>query len=394
MKDFEAISLMEPLLVNDGERRLEDLAFELIHKSSLLAGQLNPTLRNSIGNLVRSMNCYYSNFIEGHNTHPRDIDKALAKEFSSDKKRRSLQQEALAHIEVQRLIDFADKEINPVSIEYIKWLHFEFCSRLPDDLLMVENPDTKAKIKVTPGEFRESYVQVGRHIPPSASAVENFMLRFSKAYDPSHLSKLKRILAVPCSHHRLLWIHPFYDGNGRVTRLISHAYFKQIGIGNSLWSVSRGLARNARRYKELLMQADEPRQGDLDGRGNLSLKALTAFCEFFLECCIDQVEYMGSLIEPKNLLNRIEIYVEEEVRAGRLLNGSFSLLREAFLAGSFERGKAPEITGYKDRQARSVLSKLIDSKLLISDSDKGAVRLNFPIDVVERWFPKLYPDLI
>lgn len=394
MTQLEPVSLMEPLIIEDGKHKLEDLAFELTHKASNLAGQLNPIVRSSIGNLVRSMNCYYSNFIEGHNTHPKDIDKALAKEFSSDEKKRSLQQEALAHIEVQRLIDFSDEPFNPVSLEYIKWLHYEFCSRLPDDLLWVENPDTGKKIKIVPGELRDSYVQVGQHIPPSAGAINSFILRFSKAYEPQALSRFKQILAVPCSHHRLLWIHPFYDGNGRVTRLLSHAYFKRIGIGNSLWSISRGLARNANRYKELLMQADEPRQGDLDGRGNLSMKALEAFCEFFLESCIDQVDYMSSLIEAHNLLSRIEIYVEEEIRAGRLLNGSFALLREAFMAGSYERGKATLITGYKDRQARSVLAKLIAAKLLISDSDKGPVRLNFPVEVVERWFPRLYPDLM
>ena len=394
MKDLEPISLMEPLLVEDSENKLEDLAFELTHKASILAGQLNPIVRNSIGNLVRSMNCYYSNFIEGHNTHPKDIDKALAKEFSSNYQKRSLQQEALAHIEVQKLIDFNEKDINPVSLDYIKWLHYEFCSRLPDELKWVENPDTGQKIQIIPGEYRQSCVKVGLHIPPSAEYVGKFLLRFSQVYSPHTLSRYKQILAIPCSHHRLLWIHPFYDGNGRVTRLLSHAYFKHIGIGNSLWSISRGLARNVIKYKDLLMQADEPRQGDLDGRGNLSSKTLKNFCNFFLECCIDQVDYMSLLIEPKNLLSRIEIYVEEEIKLGRLLNGSFPLLREAFMNGTFERGKATMITGYKDRQARSVLAKLISAKLLISDSEKGPVRLNFPIEVVERWFPRLYPDML
>lgn len=393
MKNYEPVSLMEPLLVEDGNRKLEDLAFELTHKASTLAGQLHPLVRTSIGNLVRSMNCYYSNFIEGHNTHPKDIDRALAKEFSSDSEKRSLQEEALAHIEVQKLIDYSEEPINPASLDYIKWLHYEFCRRLPDSLSWVQNPDTGKRIKIVPGALRDGYVQVGRHIPPSAEAINSFLVRFSQAYEPNTLSRLKQILAVPCSHHRLLWIHPFYDANGRVTRLLSHAFFKQIGIGNSLWSISRGLARNANRYKELLMKADQPRQGDLDGRGNLSLKTLNEFCEFFLECCIDQIDYMSSLIEAKNLLNRIEIYIEEEIRAGKLLNGSFALLREAFIFGSYERGKSAQITGYKDRQARSVLAKLIAAKLLISDSDKGPVRLNFPIEVLERWFPNLYPDL-
>jgi Fic family protein len=188
-----------------------------------------------------------------------------------------------------------------------------------------------------------------------------------------------------------VWIHPFYDGNGRVVRLMSHAMLKRLGVGSSLWSAARGLARNVGSYKALLMAADEPRRNDLDGRGNLSQTALVEFCEFFLTTCADQVEYMRSILEPAELLRRMEIYTEEEVRAGRLPKGSFPLLREALLAGEFERGQAPVITGYKERMARMVLGQLLESGLLVSAGPRASVRLGFPIGVVERWFPALYP---
>lgn len=84
---------------------LENLAFDLAREASELSGQLHPVVWLSISQLVRSMNCYYSNLIEGHNTHPRDIDRALAADYSHDPKRRDLQLEACAHIEVQQMID-------------------------------------------------------------------------------------------------------------------------------------------------------------------------------------------------------------------------------------------------------------------------------------------------
>jgi hypothetical protein len=118
---------------------------------------------------------------------------------------------------------------------------------------------------------------------------------------------------------------------------------------------------------------------------------LIEFCEFFLTTCVDQVEFMRSILEPAELLRRIEIYTEEEVRAGRLPKGTFPLLREALLAGEFERGKADTITGYGERMARNVMSKLLERGLLVSGSPKGPVRLGFPLAVVERWFPSLYP---
>ena len=101
---------------------------------------------------------------------------------------------------------------------------------------------------------------------------------------------------------------------------------------------------------------------------------------------------MRSLIEPGTLLKRLEAYVTDEVNLGNLTNNVFSLIREAILADEIEQGRAPSITGYKPRQERSVLSALTKAGLLVSDTPKGPVRIAFPIEVVERIFPALYPS--
>ncbi len=379
------------MLPSDG-KALEDMAFDLISNANALAGQIHPIVTESVGNLVRSMNCYYSNLIEGHETHPRDIDRALHKDYSTEPRRRALQLEAVAHIEVQKAIDEGDDPKDfPASSAYAVWLHREFCRRLPDELLWVEDPETTRRVRLTPGALRDGEVVVGRHLPPPAVTLPEFLQRFEHVYNPQSLSKVRQVTAVAAAHHRFLWIHPFYDGNGRVTRLMSHALLRRLGVGNSLWSVARGLARNVGDYKALLMAADDSRRGDLDGRGNLSQAALDAFCRFFLRVSNDQVTYMSSILQPSELLRRMEIYVEDETRAGRLPKGSFPLLREALLAGEFERGLAPSLTGYKERMARTVVSKLLDAGLLVSPSHVAKVRLGLPLAVVERWFPALYP---
>jgi len=383
---------MEPLLPTDKNEQLADKVIELTACTSALAGKIPEGVQDGISDLVRSMNCYYSNLIEGHNTHPRDIERALQDNYSRDTKRRTLQKEARAHIELQKLIEHGETpDVDPTSNEYIRWLHYEFCSRLPEDLLWVENPDTKEKIAVIPGEYRTTHVQVGRHIPPSHNVIEKYLKRFCDAYNHKSLSRLQYPIAVAAAHHRLLWIHPFIDGNGRVTRLLSHAMLLKCGIGSSLWSVSQGLARNANTYKAALAKADSPRHGDLDGRGSLSAQGLFDFTLFFLDTCIDQVAFMESLFQPSELLRRITLYTEDEIAANRLPKGSLELLREAFLVGEVPRGAAPRLTGYKERQGRQVLSKLIEKNLLVSAGPRAPVRLGFPLDIVERWLPNLYP---
>lgn len=389
MGKLNAISEMEPLMPESGMKELEDLVSDFISKANRLASQLKPQVIESVGDLVRSMNCYYSNLIEGHHTHPRDIEKALQEDFSRNKEKRNLQLEAKSHIEVQKKIDGETVE-NVVSREYVSWIHEEFYKLLPEELKIVKNPDTGKIVKVIPGKVRDGDVQVGKHIAPRHKSLESFLARYEEVYDPKNLSKIKQVIATAASHHRLLWIHPFYDGNGRVARLLSHSYLKYIGIGCSLWSVSRGLARRVQEYKSALVEADNPRQGNLDGRGNLSEKGLSKFCKFFLECCIDQVDFMSLLLEVTNLLKRIEMYSEDRIKSGDLHKGSTALLRYALLNGAFERGMAPQITGYKDRQARTVLSNLLKKGLLISKNKKEPVKLGFPALVLDDWFPKLY----
>lgn len=390
----QRIASMEPMLPPEGTAELDDLVLDLVQRSAALAAALPGPIQVELGHLVRKMNCYYSNLIEGHQTHPRDIERALARDFEGNVRQRDLQLEAVAHIEVQKQIDTWEgaPEAWPASEVYVRWLHGSFCERLPTNLLQVKSADSDRMVTVVPGEYREDSVTVGRHVPPAPGDLPAFMRRFEHAYAPERLPKVQRIISAAAAHHRLLWIHPFVDGNGRVARLMSHALLLRLGVGSSLWSVSRGLAREVERYKAVLTQADAPRRNDLDGRGALSLEGLQASCRFFLETCIDQVEFMRGLLQPAEILRRIELFVADEVAARRLPKGSFEMLREAFYHGEVARGRAREITGYEERRARETVSVLLEKGLLRSPKGpKGPVTLGFPIFVLERWLPSLYP---
>jgi hypothetical protein len=185
--DGEVPAQMEPMLpsaTGHNRRRLEDLAVDLVAKAHRLAAQLHPNVRSEIGTLVRSMNCCYSNLIEGHNTHPVDIDRALRGDYSGDPAKRALQREARAHIDVQAMLDgtlhseASGLRDAPTSVPFLQAVHREFCSRLPEDLLRVENPETGERVRVVPGEFRQRHVKVGRHVPVSPGAVMRFLTRF------------------------------------------------------------------------------------------------------------------------------------------------------------------------------------------------------------------------
>jgi Fic family protein len=135
--------------------------------------------------------------------------------------------------------------------------------------------------------------------------------------------------------------------------------------------------------------ADLPRQGDLDGRGNLSQRALSDFILWFLRVCLDQITFMSDLFEIDTLARRLRSYVE---RSENLKPEAARLLEEALIRGEFERGEISRITGLPERTARRALSDLTTLGLLASETPKSAVSLRFPIDALEVLFPRLFPE--
>jgi len=384
---------MEPLLISESSKHraaLTDLTVELAAKSAGFRRSLPYGVLSALADLVRAMNCYYSNLIEGHDTHPIDIERALKKDYSTDPEKRDLQLEAEAHITVQKWIDDGGLVSPATAAESIKEIHRRFGELLPEALLRAENPEDGERIKVVPGVLRGRDVKVGRHIPVSPGAVPRFLERFETAY--RKLGKTDAILTAATAHHRLLWIHPFLDGNGRVARLMSYAILRETLDTGGIWSIARGLARNEGAYKSRLMACDAERRNDLDGRGHLSEDALVEFTRFFLSTCIDQVDFMEGLVQPDRLRDRILIWTEEEIRADTLLPKSGAVLEAILYRGELPRGDVARITGTGERQARRVTSALIDAEVLTSESSRAPLRLAFPAKLASRWMPGLFPE--
>jgi Fic family protein len=389
----EAPTAMEPLVLSEGSRHrpeLNDLALELASASAGFRRSLPPGIVRALADLVRAMNCYYSNLIEGHHTHPVDIERAMQNDYSADREKRNLQLEARAHVVVQRWVDDGGIRGRTVAVETICEVHRRFSALLPDELLVVSDPETGRQVAVTPGELRHDDVKVGQHFAISPGAVPRFMVRFEQVY--GSLGRAETILSAAAAHHRLLWIHPFADGNGRVARLMSHATLLEALDTGSIWSIARGLARNAAAYKGCLMACDSPRRNDLDGRGNLSEEALAEFTKFFLRTCVDQVRFMEQLVQPDRLRDRILHWAEEEVRAGTLLAKSGQVLEAVLFRGELPRADVPALLGITDRHARRIVSALAERGVLASESTRAPLTITFPAALAARWMPGLFPE--
>jgi Fic family protein len=392
-------SSMWPLFPEDSSGKLEGLVIELLEKATKLSGTMNPITRAAIADFLRPMNSYYSNLIEGHDTHPLDINRALKNDYSKDKAKRDLQKEAFAHINVHKDIsgEFRDGSGPiPSSSDYLRLIHKKFYDYLPEDFRFVKTKEGDIK-EVIPGEFRTSEVEVGRHIAPHSENLTGFMEKFEEFYNPEandNKSKTRRIISIAASHHRLAWIHPFLDGNGRVVRLFSDACFMLENIHSSgLWSISRGLSRSNEEYKTRLANADLERYNDYDGRGNLSNKFLVEFCEYFLKTAIDQVDFMSHVIDIENMIKRIEGFTDLMVLRGKIRPEAKYILTDLFLKGKISKSEAMRITQTSDKTLKLMAEALIKMDLL--EAKKEGINMmyyaKYPITFSPLLFPGLYP---
>jgi len=389
----EDTGLMEPLLLSGGSKHrpaLNDLAIELATASAGFRRSMPDAVVAALADLVRAMNCYYSNLIEGHDTHPVDIERALKKDYSADQEQRNLQLEAEAHVTVQKWIDEGGLKGRATTTDAILEVHRRFCELLPEELLIVEHPATKKKLPVIPGELRQYDVEVSRHVPVSPGALPRFLVRFDEVY--SKLGKSETILAAAAAHHRLAWIHPFLYGNGRVIRLMSYATLLETFDTGGIWSIARGLARNVEEYKMHLANCDMQRRNDLDGRGNLSEETLTEFTRFFLETCLDQVKFMEELAQPEKLRPRIKLWVNELIETSELHERSGHVLDAILYRGELPRSEVVGLLGVSTRTASRVVAGLIDHGVVTSESSKTPLHITFPAKLASRWMPGLFPE--
>ena len=351
-----------------------------------LKEKLHPVTARAVAAVVADMNSYYSNLIEGQPTLPREIERASVNDFSSNPAERDKQLLGLAHVKAERMILEAVTPENLFTEAMLLKIHRLFYENLPKRM-RISKMKSGREYAIEVGKFRDFEVSVGAHQPPASTFLGQFIARFCEAY--KHMPPSEMLIAVAASHHRLAWIHPFGDGNGRVVRIFTNALLKAWGLdGCGIWSIARGLARNRGKYYEKLSAADSTRRGDLDGRGVLSERGLTEFCEFFLDVMRDQMDFMLGLLKLDSVTERYARLMQDAFpkNSERYLR----LIKELWAFGEMPRGKASDVTGMSERTSRAMLSDLEERGFIKSDSPKAPVHINISADTAEYIFPRLF----
>lgn len=385
---------MEPLL--PGEHRLGPLlerAHDLIRLADKLTGACPPGALTDLRTLLRSMNSYYSNRIEGQHTLPLEIEQALRDDYSRDADKARRQRLALAHMatEAQLEAHWAGWSAQQIwSAQMVCDIHQDLFARLPEaDRVLAPEQGV-----LEPGVLRTRQVSVGRHAAPDAARLPAFLNRWADTYRHARRGEMQ-VVAAAAAHQRLAWIHPFRDGNGRVARLHTSLVLGHMGLTGGLWSPLRGFARAQDAYYAHLAAADEPRAGDLDGRGNLTERGLEQWIGWTLDLCLDQVRFMSGLLDLAGMKDRIAAclnYEHSVVRQG-VRTEALRALHYLFASqAEVERADFKAMLGLGDRLATAQVSALLKRGLIASDTPYGKLRFGAPQHALRFYFPNLWPE--
>ena len=278
---------ISPLKPTPLPKELHVVALQVVEAAARLSGSLHPVTAAAIAAFLRPANSYYSNLIEGHDTHPLEIARALQEQYSEDSRNRSLQLEATAHIAVHARLPelLAETGENPYTESFWRAVHRAFYAHLPDEFCWTTTAEG-TRLRVLPGAFRTSEVRVGRHVAPAADSLPAFVRRLEEGYHPRYEhDRLARVVQIAAAHHRLAWLHPFLDGNGRVTRLFSDAAFRSealrlAGESRSTQAAARALNIDPQRIykwqKEALTPVAAAQGAELDPATAAKLRQLRA----------------------------------------------------------------------------------------------------------------------
>lgn len=388
------ISQMEPMIPAQ-RADLEALSLEVYKASARIAGRVHPITAKRIVKLLRNVNSYYSNRIEGIRTTLLDIESSL-KGFSDNHTTRKLQLLHKQNIFAQSAVEeYLAGKGDITSSEFLCHAHKLLFDGVPEEFLIQRDRHGVREIVMIPGQLRDGLVRVGQHVPPDWRSLPAFLQRFQNVYSQANVQGIVSLVYAAAAHYRLLWIHPFFEGNGRVARLFSDMYLKCAGLeGYGLWTLSRGLARAENDYKDFLSSADVPRQGDYDGRDNLSERGLHQFCKFFLETALDQARFMDDLLTLDATTRNITLFCSLRTQgymAGKkpLPKEAVKILTHIFVHGKLIKGQVHDLINSSDRKARDVVKSLLNEGLLETENQKAPLTIGLPTHAVQFYFPEL-----
>ena len=157
---------------------------------------------------------YNSNSIEGNTLTLQETKMIIEEGFTIKGKSLREHFEAVNHQE---------------AIELVENLISDSCILKETDILNIHELVLQKIEKDFARRFRTSGVRISgaNFVPPNALKIDDYITELT---DWTNTSGMNIVLKSAIFHHRFVWIHPFFDGNGRTARLLFNLLLMKEGF--------------------------------------------------------------------------------------------------------------------------------------------------------------------
>lgn len=275
------------LVVPDFRSSLTDLIIELDYlRKKRLFGSTIPRIFFQLKQIFHTLESIGSARIEGNNT-------TILEYIESKLTETPPQNQGIREImNMEKAMSFIDENVEDVMFNRA------FVSELHKKVVEGLHPPPKGEGDHTPGLYRTQSVSINRsaHKPPEPVQVESYMDELFAFINHEDEPKYD-LLKVAIAHHRLLWIHPFTNGNGRTVRLFTYAMLVKEGFkvdAGRILNPTAVFCSNRRKYYRYLSLADTGTD-----------KGILKWCQYVLKGLKDEIEKIDHLLDYNYLKNEI-----------------------------------------------------------------------------------------
>lgn len=221
-----------------------------------------------------------------------------------------------------------------------------------------------------PGQLRPINVNIEKssHVPPEALKVPEYFEELMEFINQP-LSTQYHLLAVAISHHRMVWIHPFDNGNGRLVRMFTYAFLIKQGFQVKDYRILNPTAifcMDRDEYYRMLSLADSGKEEDV-----------LAWCTYVLEGLRIEIEKIDRLLNLKYVTNSIllpslDFALEHENITKQEFEILSALVKNKDMA--IRSADLEKIIGAESAVQRSrILKRLREKRMLLPLKEKGRV---------------------
>ncbi len=258
MRRYERFILIEP----GYDSKITELVlylerFRVNNPIAFVKRLVHPEIFSYLRSILHAVECVASARIEGNRT---TLEEYVLEIFDKTRGNGSKEERIREVLNINKAVSFVEELFSYDTRRVIDRSLISEVHKIISDGLVKEGSKR-------PGEYRNSNVWIkgANFVPPDFTQVPDYMEEWIEVVNRP-IKEQYHLIRLALAHHRLVWIHPFDNGNGRVARVLMYAMLLRDGFNievGRLISPSGIFYNNRQLYYDMLSRADTGRKEDL-----------------------------------------------------------------------------------------------------------------------------------